>query len=82
MKTWLKGGLIGVGISLILIVYAFLCKEINPIGATYSSQCVSFGKIFFYDSFTTIRTLAGGFIIGAVIGLIIGKIKSKFKSKT
>lgn len=45
MKTWLKGGLIGVGVSLVLIIYYLIW--INFICPPFSGEC-GIGAIFWY----------------------------------
>ncbi|MBU0761176.1 MAG: hypothetical protein KJ600_04505 [Nanoarchaeota archaeon] len=90
MKTWLKGGLIGLGISLVGILGYFL-------GAAYSIM-PSVGPLMVLNvpNGLLLVAISGGgwrgfgpiyfgiitapityFLIGALIGLVIGKIKQR-----
>jgi len=82
MKTWLKGGLIGLLVSFILILLSYIFgKSIGfVIGAIGLFQCylITFGTGGFLCAVLWIPIIIlNGFIIGAIIGLIIQKIKSK-----
>jgi hypothetical protein len=68
MKTWLKGGLIGLVIN--------FCISIIGIILTLYSQLFSQGKTS-GDIGYLLLIIPIGFLIGALIGLIIQKPKSK-----
>ncbi len=78
MKTWLKGGLIGVGIYVLMFVIALLFCS-SGIGSTKASGlfCVFLLFAASRNPFLIIRMVVIYFFIGALIGWIIGKIKSK-----
>jgi len=83
MKTWLKGGLIGSVISIILLI-AFLstsiiCTDPYP-GCTRAITQINLISLNIYLIF--IFSIIVGFIIGAIIGLIIQKMKeSKIRGR-
>jgi hypothetical protein len=91
MKAWLKGGLIGVGIGLILGVIGVLifgeCLFSHGPGIIckfliYDTLLLMKYIFPFYDLAIVIMflyNLIKFFIIGALIGWIVGKIKSKKK---
>ena len=95
MKTWLKGGLIGLGIFVIGFISLFINNSFFD-GATTIFYYIY--KIIFFMSYLFRFLLGTGvkgeifgvflgiiispifyFIIGAIIGLIISKIKEKKK---
>lgn len=66
MKAWIKGGLWGIGIFILL----YIVTSTPLAGSDY--------KEFFYLPLQyALIALLIFFIIGAVIGLIIGKVKEK-----
>ena len=74
MKTWIKGGLIGGIILLVLfliwnLISLFILGHIQP-GETISN---------FYSGSS--QELLGAIVIGFVIGAIVGMITSKSKGK-
>lgn len=83
MKTWIKYGLIGIGISIIFSIFLFIWNLLIGMPITIIMQF--FGLKMYDPSYDRIAFWIGGvlnpiivwFIIGAIIGLIIGKIKSR-----
>ena len=94
MKTWLKGGLIVLGLDILILLVTFVMSQsrsLDPDGA------YGFLMIFTQMPFLMIiepltnetlqlgilvvLSLAGYFILGAIIGLIISKIKLKQQLK-
>ena len=72
MKSWLKGGLIGIGIVAIFILISFFGVAVTcATGGTLSPTCNFFRKTVASPIYFLFP------IIGAIIGLIIDKIKSK-----
>lgn len=87
---WLKGGIIGVGLYVILSIIAFSSpmRELANIGDALSVFGYVFVKIFVnifsgigrgYGAFLLVIIFSSViyFIIGAFVGWVIGKIKSK-----
>jgi ABC-type nitrate/sulfonate/bicarbonate transport system permease component len=84
MKAWLKGGLIGAIIFLVLIISWWIYISILMNCLLDPSQLVNVGGADCDTREDIIPTLIVfgipiifGFLIGALIGWIIGKIKSK-----
>lgn len=82
LPSWLKGGLTGVIIDVILIVFAFLFS--SPADAdTLALNLVQYPLTFFTGSIfnNNFILVVGGlivyFIIGAIIGWIIRRLKNK-----
>ncbi len=90
MKTWIKGGLIGIGIEIVLLLIFSLryCDNTEIVGGGKCSwgfnNLINFIiDILSFDItelFIAIFILVIGFIIGALVGWIYGKIKDKNKS--
>ena len=84
MKTWVKGGLWGVGIFLILAILSMFSIGICGAGSGKSGICgtiVVIYNLFFAIVFNNVEVLYGVliyvvifFVIGAIIGLIISKL--------
>lgn len=82
MKSWLKGGLLGAGIYLVLFIILLVIDDLGLITAIISPGTwfiigisgVS-ANIKYFLQF--IISIIGWFILGSLIGFIIGKIKSK-----
>jgi len=78
MKAWLKGGLIGGIIAIILeIIYAStttICVDPLP-GCVKAITQINFSSLDIY--LVTLFFALIGFIIGAVIGLIVRKVKAR-----
>jgi len=96
MKTWLKGGLWGIGVVIVLVIpFLIMTANINCGSVDYSKgsfYCISLIFIRFLlmfplwvimkiNVFLIIFYPLLGFIIGSLVGLIVGKIKSKGESK-
>jgi len=91
MKIWLKGGLIGLGISaslllLSLVPFAGSLFLLNMVIGMPLTLFLNFLGLKMYDpSYDSVAFWVGGilnplivsFIIGAIIGWIIGKMKSR-----
>jgi len=77
MKTWLKGGLIGAGI-LVLVLFLFIGSSKLFYAPSHPTSAAGLDdwSIIIIPVFIAILAIVG-FIIGAIIGLIIGKIKSR-----
>lgn len=75
MKSWIKEGIIGFVVGLILHLYF----QIIPffVDSLKDTACIN----CFYSPDRLIIFLVGGFIIGALIGWIVGKIKDRNNSK-
>jgi len=79
MKTWLKGGLIGIGVWLVIVIFLLIyclsgfCREMACAGCALLFA-VPQNPIMWFGVF---NSLAMHFGIGALIGLIIGKIKNQ-----
>lgn len=86
MKTWVKGGLIGAGIYLTLLIMLFILTSVSkeelqtPFNILIIVPCVYFFmgegvmKCLIIQPVINIIIF---FIIGAIIGLIIQKVKNK-----
>ena len=86
MKTWLKGGLIGAGLDLIILLIAIITSSptetkflaVGFVQLPFSYILSVFGSSYLNYNFSTL--ILGGlviyFIIGTIIGWIIHKIKS------
>jgi hypothetical protein len=75
MKIWLKGGLIGAGIGLILaFIFASSFWEGWALGI-YGIGILGFPWSYF--SYGLVGSIINCFILGVIIGLILRKIKSK-----
>ena len=92
MENWLKGGLIGLIVSVIFIILIFTIQEFGELPIIYHLfifgiiqcsiiiQCVGeCWKCVFYGSVIDVIEFA---ILGAIIGLIIGKINQKKKNES
>lgn len=79
MKAWLKGGLIGIGICLLLCILLFLAIYNQQLNCTNTNcfDAVLIGYSLIYSSI--LFALIIFFIIGAIIGWIVGKIKLRGK---
>ncbi|MFA5174502.1 MAG: hypothetical protein WC438_04955 [Candidatus Pacearchaeota archaeon] len=71
MKIWLKAGLIGAGIYLLITIIGIYFSSILLLLSLPLILISPFQSTFFIFIFSLII----GFIIGAVIGLIIKKVK-------
>lgn len=69
MKTWIKGGLIGGILGLILVISLKVSDLLTLTGESANSPII-------FVEWIIIGTLMG-FILGAIIGLIIQKSKEK-----
>ena len=84
MKTWLKGGLWGIIVWILLIITGLLIALFS-FEANYSISFIAFPCILFFIGesgmqcfiYGPILNLIISFILGSIIGLIIQKIKSK-----
>lgn len=82
MKTWLKGGLWGAGIFVILVILAWLISFL--FNKFYFFFLVFYPCILFFSGengmacivYGLILNLIISFILGSIIGFIIQKIKS------
>ena len=96
MKAWLKGGLIGAGISAIMTLIHFTLSNINDIfslffilnmfiGMPLSGIMTFFGLSMSDPSYDPIAFWIGGIlnplIVSFILGAIIGWIVGKVKSK-
>lgn len=88
MKTWLKGGLIGAGIGILIIIISLLtgvADFLYLIGEP-SVYLLSLLKISTTGPLAplfgiVVNPLIIGFILGSIIGLIVGKNKSRRKNE-
>jgi len=92
MKTWLKGGLIGLGIGFIMLLFGYVMMPPSPHSpiswlSQYPLYFLAFlvEKLFgdgfsFFNIVIDIAFLILYFLTGAIIGWIVGKIKPS-KSK-
>ncbi len=83
MKTWLKGGLIGLIIGIIIYFFPhFFSYQNEIINILYLPIYVIAlslpDELFFFALFILAPLFY--FLIGAIIGLIVGKIVGKIKS--
>ncbi|MDD5192365.1 MAG: hypothetical protein PHH54_03735 [Candidatus Nanoarchaeia archaeon] len=95
MKSWLKGGLIGAGIGLILFAIDFIKCMTYPANTGPLGYCqvlnhfvVSFNILFngtltnvILDYYTPFISLIITILIYLLIGILIGFIIGKFKKK-
>lgn len=95
MRAWLKGGLIGIGFSVIFMIVAiifnanFLGDFLAKISFWFSSPFVYLFQMLGLDKtgenygliviFIFLGLALEFFILGSLIGWIIGKVKSKNK---
>lgn len=95
MKTWLKGGLIGGGIGILIsmleLIYWYICSNCSevvgwltiflalPLYIFFGES--SIGNFFIEFVITNLTIILDLFIIGTLIGFVIGKIKSKKRKK-
>ena len=83
MKSWLKGGLIGGGIAILIellnFLLAFFMITTLPLYKVYYFLNRTAGTTSYYQNVLIFIIIC--FIIGAIIGLIIGKIKNRKKRR-
>lgn len=92
MKTWLKGGLIGLGVGVVIILISILHVNelLGPVpirtcpldmeNCVIESEGLLYGIPYFIGELilkNLILWIILSFLIGIIIGLIIQKIKSK-----
>jgi len=84
LSYWLKGGIIGVGAEIVLILLAGISIRIlhflliNPIiSSLFHPNSFTISGFIFTGIITILETLIYSFIIGAIIGYIFGKIPNK-----
>jgi len=73
MKTWLKGGIIGI---ILLIVFLIILDSSTCNQMAYDSSECSMGT-FYLGFFLAIPVFLISSLVGTIIGLIIGKFKNK-----
>ena len=72
MKTWIKGGLWGLGIGIILLLVEFFA-----FGQPFISLLIATPLLLLGLPIWPLWLVISFFIIGAIIGLIVGKIKAR-----
>lgn len=75
-RYWLRGGLIGVGVALILLLLAFLSQSLIYLFLIPPMSFIS----YFFSSFlndSLISFVLSYFITGSILGWLYGKIKSR-----
>jgi len=87
MKTWLKGGLIGGGILVVLITLSWILSKVIPTGEplSYLEIFILYPCIFFFSGESGMACIVYGPIINLImislIGSLIGFLIQKYKTK-
>lgn len=78
MKTWLKGGIILLGLDLILMAISYLTSSPGK-GRSVALSIAQFPFTSLFGYPNTLIVIIGGLITYFILGSLIGFIISKFK---